>query len=80
MAERSTFLSYSDGAPLFEARLHAPPLRDGMLPRPGLIELLNAGHGCKLTLLSAPTGYGKTTLLAQWYESELEDRPFAWVR
>ena len=70
---------YPDGTPLAEAKLRAPPLRDGMLSRPDLVELLNAGRGRKLTLLSAPTGYGKTTLLAQWHDSEREDRPFVWV-
>ena len=47
--------------------------------RPALVEMLRSGCGRRLTLLSAPTGYGKTTLLAQWHKSEHEDRLFAWV-
>lgn len=65
--------------PVLETKLHPPPVRDGMVSRPGLIELLRSGHGHKLTLLSAPTGYGKTTLLAQWRASRDETRPFAWI-
>jgi len=36
--------------------------------RPRLVERLNAGlhAGCKLTLVSAPAGYGKTSLLSEW--------------
>lgn len=38
------------------------------VPRPRLVERLNAGlhAGCKLTLISAPAGYGKTSLLSEW--------------
>jgi LuxR family maltose regulon positive regulatory protein len=64
---------------LVDAKLRAPPLREGMISRPHLVTLLNAGADCKLTLLSAPTGFGKTTLLAQWRAAEEHNRPFAWV-
>jgi LuxR family maltose regulon positive regulatory protein len=64
---------------LVDAKLRAPPLRDGTLPRPDLVELLNAGCHRKLTVLSVPTGFGKTTLLTQWRAAEQENRPFAWV-
>ena len=49
------------------------------MARPRLIERLNAGlrSGCKLTLLSAPAGYGKTTLLSEWVASA--GRAVAWV-
>jgi LuxR family maltose regulon positive regulatory protein len=67
------------GPLLVQAKLRTPPLREGMIPRPHLVNLLNAGADCKLTLLSAPTGFGKTTLLAQWRAAESDNRPFAWV-
>jgi LuxR family maltose regulon positive regulatory protein len=50
-----------------------------MISRPHLVNLLHAGADCKLTLLSAPTGFGKTTMLAQWRAAEERNRPFAWV-
>jgi LuxR family maltose regulon positive regulatory protein len=45
-----------------------PSWRSGMVSRPRLIEHLEQGlqEGCKLTLISAPAGYGKTTLAAEW--------------
>ena len=43
-----------------------PPPHGRDLPRPRLIARLNEGLRCKLTVLSAPAGYGKTTLLGQW--------------
>jgi len=50
--------------------------------RPRLIERLNAGLQRKLTLISAPAGFGKTTLLSEWISesaSQRCDRPVAWV-
>ena len=38
-----------------------------------------AGSPRKLTLIRAPAGWGKSTLLADWHELESETRPFAWV-
>jgi len=51
-----------------------------MVARPGLGEKLDEGLGCKLTLLSAPAGFGKTTLLSSWV-GELSDagRSVAWL-
>jgi LuxR family maltose regulon positive regulatory protein len=42
-----------------------------------LIERLNAGLHCKLTLISAPAGFGKTTLVTEWLNSG--QRPFTWL-
>jgi LuxR family maltose regulon positive regulatory protein len=42
-----------------------------------LIEQLNTGQDRKLTLISAPAGFGKTTLLTEWFRSS--DEPFAWL-
>jgi LuxR family maltose regulon positive regulatory protein len=55
--------------PLLQTKLHIPPVRPELVTRPRLIERLNAGRNCKLTLLSAPAGFGKTTLVAEWVHS-----------
>jgi LuxR family maltose regulon positive regulatory protein len=54
--------------PLLETKFHIPPVRPELVPRPRLIDQLNAGirAGRKLTLISAPAGFGKTTLLSEW--------------
>jgi LuxR family maltose regulon positive regulatory protein len=47
--------------------------------RRGLLKLLHDALDFKVSLLSAPTGYGKTTLLAHWRQVEEAEMPFAWV-
>jgi len=49
---------------LLQTKLHAPKPRGDALLRPRLIELLQASLDKPLILLTAPAGYGKTTLLA----------------
>jgi LuxR family maltose regulon positive regulatory protein len=49
------------------------------LARPKLLELLREALYRKATLISAPAGYGKTTLLAQWRHAEEANLCFAWV-
>ena len=57
----------------------------GAVPRPeqlvrrGLLELLHDALECRVSVISAPTGYGKTTLLAHWRQAEDAEVPFAWV-
>jgi LuxR family maltose regulon positive regulatory protein len=53
---------------LLTTKLHIPPARANQVPRPRLIEQLSDGlrQGRKLTLISAPAGFGKTTLLSSW--------------
>jgi LuxR family maltose regulon positive regulatory protein len=53
---------------LLRTKLFVPPLRLNLVPRSRLIERLNQGlqPGCKLTLVSAPAGFGKSTLLSGW--------------
>ncbi len=52
--------------PLLKPKLYIPPLRPELVSRPRLIERLNAGLNRKLTLISAPAGFGKTTLVSDW--------------
>ena len=67
--------------PLLSTKLYIPPVgpdpstgftdpagRSGLVPRPRLIEKVDEGFrlGCRLTLISAPAGFGKTTLVSEW--------------
>ncbi|HEX2756384.1 MAG TPA: LuxR C-terminal-related transcriptional regulator [Candidatus Limnocylindrales bacterium] len=51
---------------LLDTKLYAPRRRSGLVPRPQLTERLRRGTESKLTLVSAPAGFGKSTLLAEW--------------
>jgi LuxR family transcriptional regulator, maltose regulon positive regulatory protein len=53
-------------APLLETKFYVPRSRSGLVPRPRLSERLDRGGASKLMLVSAPAGFGKTTLLAEW--------------
>ncbi|MDQ3249605.1 MAG: helix-turn-helix transcriptional regulator, partial [Chloroflexota bacterium] len=52
--------------PILATKLYIPSPRPKAVPRPRLIERLNAGLHGKLTLISAPAGFGKTTLVSAW--------------
>jgi LuxR family maltose regulon positive regulatory protein len=52
--------------PLLETKLFLPRPRRGLVPRPRLRERLHLGLASKLMLVSAPAGFGKTTLLVDW--------------
>jgi LuxR family transcriptional regulator, maltose regulon positive regulatory protein len=60
-------------------KLLPPSPRLEEVPRPMLLNQLDAGSARKLTLIGAPAGYGKTTLLNQWRRAEESNRPFAWI-
>jgi LuxR family maltose regulon positive regulatory protein len=53
---------------LLRTKMFVPPLRPNLIPRRHLIQQLNQGfqRGHKLTLISAPAGFGKTTLVREW--------------
>src|ERR1017187_1362361 len=53
-------------APLLETKLYVPRARRGLVPRPRLSERLDRGTASKLVLVSAPAGFGKTTLVTEW--------------
>jgi LuxR family maltose regulon positive regulatory protein len=64
-------------APLLWTKLHLPRPRAQLVPRSQLVERLQQGVAGALTLVSAPAGFGKTTLLAQWRASTRT--PVAWL-
>jgi LuxR family maltose regulon positive regulatory protein len=62
---------------LLKTKYYIPPTRPEFVPRPHLIGKLDSGLSKKLTLVSAPAGFGKTTLLSEWIGSL--SRPAAWL-
>jgi LuxR family maltose regulon positive regulatory protein len=70
-------------APLLQTKLFVPRSRRGLVPRPRLTERLDRGAASKLMILSAPAGFGKTTLLAEWLTAgsarPTNDRSAAWL-
>jgi LuxR family transcriptional regulator, maltose regulon positive regulatory protein len=64
---------------ILETKLQPPRMRPGLVPRKHLVGRLRDGRGRRLTLVCAPAGYGKTTLLGQWEAEDRERIPFAWV-
>jgi LuxR family maltose regulon positive regulatory protein len=69
-----------NAGPLLETKLYVPKLRRGLVARPRLSERLSRGAESKLTLVSAPAGFGKTTLLAEWLAAApAEERSTAWL-
>ena len=84
--------SHSGGTmtdPLLQTKLHVPELRADAVRRPRLVKLLHEslGAGRKMTLVSAPAGFGKTTLVSEWAGSlptvwpwlRTAERPCAWL-
>src|SRR2546427_5177900 len=63
--------------PILATKLYLPRLRPNVVSRPRLLERLNEGLHRKLTLISAPAGFGKTTLVSEWVVGC--QRPAAWL-
>jgi LuxR family maltose regulon positive regulatory protein len=61
----------------FESKLRVPAVRPGVVPRAGLVNRLRAERSVRLATVVAASGYGKTTLLAQW--AARDARRFAWL-
>ena len=67
-------------APPFDfvtSKVRVPAVRSDSVPRIGLVNRLRATRSSALVVVTAPAGYGKTTLLAQW--ARRDERPSAWV-
>src|SRR5262245_58380447 len=60
--------------PLLNTKLFIPPARPNLVSRPRLHARLRAGLSGKLTLITAPAGFGKTTLLVAWLHQNDEQR------
>lgn len=67
-------------SPLVATKLFAPRLREGVVDRTRLVSRLRVTAQAKLTLVSAPAGFGKTTAVTAWLDATAgEDRAVAWV-
>jgi LuxR family maltose regulon positive regulatory protein len=66
-------------ASLLATKLFVPHPRPGLVARPRLIERLSAALDCGLILVSAPAGYGKTTILTQWIAQNKPAIAAAWI-
>jgi len=62
---------------ILTTKLYRPRISGELVPRPRLVERLEARRDRPLTLVSAPAGYGKTTLISNWLEAC--DCPTAWL-
>jgi LuxR family transcriptional regulator, maltose regulon positive regulatory protein len=60
-------------------KLHIPPARPDAIRRVQLVGRLVGSTGSRLTLVAAPAGSGKTSLLSEWHSDPRELRPFAWI-
>ena len=63
--------------PILATKLYIPRLRPNVVSRPRLLERLNEGLHRKLSLISAPAGFGKTTLVSEWLAGC--ERAAAWL-
>ena len=64
-------------AQVLATKLYAPPHRPGLVLRSRLIDKMNEGLHRRLTLISAPAGFGKTTLASEWIADG--KRPSVWL-
>src|ERR1700680_2924189 len=76
-AENYGYYNWLMLTPILATKLYIPRLRPNVVSRPGLLERLNEGLHRNLILISAPAGFGKTTLVSEWVLGR--ERPTAWL-
>ncbi len=64
---------------LLTTKLNIPPIRPNLVSRPRLLKRLNEGLNYNLLLVSAPAGFGKTTLLSEWVHGSKPRISTAWI-
>jgi LuxR family maltose regulon positive regulatory protein len=80
--QHQNIISSSLQTPLLVPKFHLPPLHPLQVPRERLLALLDRALEHRLTLVSAPAGFGKTTLVRQWVAERSKQQhfpPVAWV-
>lgn len=65
-------------ATIIDTKVHPPPLRPSLIRRPAPLKLMDQSLAHRLTLVRAPAGFGKSTLVAQW-GAGLDEAAFAWL-
>lgn len=65
--------------PLLTSKTRVPDRRPGRVDRARLLDRLERAAATRLTVVSAPAGYGKTTLLTEWLASRRVGAPVAWL-
>lgn len=78
-SSRAPASSIKTSSPLLETRLHPPRLPSKLVERSRLFERLEAWRSYRLTLISAPAGFGKTTLVNSWLSGQYTLSDVAWV-
>ena len=77
ISEENDPLSLEQNRHLLRTKFFVPPIRSKQIARPRLFDLINGGLDRSLILVSAPAGYGKTTLVSSWLkETKI---PAAWL-
>ena len=64
---------------LLQTKLYTPSLRPSLVPRPHLVAQLDGEQPSKLILLSAPAGYGKTTVVTEWLDQIHGETAVCWL-
>ncbi len=67
-----------EGEPLLETKTRVPRAAGGIVTRPRLLDRMDGALGSRLTVVSAPPGFGKTTLVCDWLSNRITP-PVAWV-
>ncbi len=66
-----------ESIPIIQTKLYRPPVTEDIVPRPMLFDRLEKGKNLPLSLVIAPAGYGKSTLVSHWLEKS--GFPSAWL-
>jgi LuxR family maltose regulon positive regulatory protein len=66
---------------VLSTKLYIPPIHSSLVRRPRLVQHLENGYqtGKRVTLVSAPAGFGKTTIIRQWITATELGKPFGWL-
>ena len=75
LARYNCYMTYS----LLVTKLFIPHARPKLVSRPRLVDRINKGLHRKLTLISAPAGFGKTTLVMEWLMGVGEHSSSNWI-